>query len=608
MRVLANSVVRILWLMVVFLVCQSSFASDWCDALVVDQAGKLGSDQGAVVSAANQVVSRGADVRIRIVPDMGQTPTLDVFVDRIRKDCPSWQAIDGGMKNNLVVLAVSIGNRKTGLYYGNQWSAVLGGQWTSIQANAMNPRFRDGDFSGGVVAGLKGISAVLSAPAGTASRNSTTHVYAATDLSGLWTVFGWLVALVFLGVVGYYGYSFYNERYRMRQHVRDAQQRAKAAKAKCSSAILSMGEAQFAVAEARIRQGLQGFSDAVVQNVLDKVSRAKGVLAKAHTDFSALGRSESDPDQSGLSADGYNDIAQSFGYVLSSLQSVSNLLQEVEESVVRMRRQTEEAPTKVSEVERGALNIFSLLDQQGSDTRLGIESLSQRRQKVDTLLKQAKTLLSSGNLLEAFDAAEKVVEAIDVLKDAFNRLLQVKQSISDEVQRAYQAIQSARTLVDAHVEIPSHKDLAGICSVLERRFAAIRDDMVSVYADIASQLMAVRREAEQISSRVQGEFRELREERDERRRQSDARTSRRGNGDRGNRRRSHPHDLGDDPVGVPGIVIANDSWYSGSQDRSEKPETSRTGGGSSNWGTSDTDGGSTNLDSGSDTGGGSSDW
>lgn len=612
MRVLASGVIRVLCPVVAFLACQLVFASDWCDALVIDQTGKISSTEKTVASAANQLVSRGADVRVRIVSDIGQEPTLDKFIDQIRKNCPSWQALDGGMKNNLIVLAVSLGNRKTGLYYGSQWSSVLGGQWTSIQADEMNPRFRDGDFSGGVVAGLKRISVALSAPVGTASRNSTTHVYAATDLSGLWTVFGWLVALVFLGVVGYYGYSFYNERYRMKQHVRDARQRAKAAKAKCSSAILSMGEAQFAVAEARIRQGLQGFSDAVVQGVLDKVFRAKGVLAKAHMDFSALGRSESDPDQSGLSTDGYNDIAQSFECIANSLQSVSNLLREAEESIARMRRLIEEAPAKVSEAEGGALNVFSVFDQQSSDTRLGVETLVKVRNDVEALLRQARSSLSGGNLLEASDMAGKVMEAIDELKTRFNRLLQVKQSISDEVQRTWQSIQLARTLIDAHGEIPSHQDLAGTCSVLERRFAVIRDDMVSAYADIASQLMAVRQEAEQISSRVQSEFRKLREEQDERRRRSAAMTSRRRNSDSGDHRRSYHHSLDNDQANVPNAVIIGDvygdSGHLRQQDRSEESTPTRTSGGSSDWGTSDTGGGSASFDSGSSTGGGSSDW
>jgi uncharacterized membrane protein YgcG len=136
-------------------------AAGTCDEVVVDGAGVFKDQLAQIQSRANTVANLGADVRIRTVASIGTAATLDSYERGVERGCPSWQASDGGRKNNLIVLMVAIEQRTTGLYYGGQWESALGSSWPRIQGDLMNPRFRDGDFAGGVNAGLQEIYRVV---------------------------------------------------------------------------------------------------------------------------------------------------------------------------------------------------------------------------------------------------------------------------------------------------------------------------------------------------------------------------------------------------------------------------------------------------------------
>lgn len=128
---------------------------DQCKALVLDPGHHV--DLAKVTRAATKVQDQAADIRVRVydsVPD----GNLDAYVRGLTHRCGTWQDAAGGVKNNLVVLAVDIGDRRTGLYYGDTYRSILDKKWTGIQADAMNPRFEAGDYTGGLVAGLAQIS------------------------------------------------------------------------------------------------------------------------------------------------------------------------------------------------------------------------------------------------------------------------------------------------------------------------------------------------------------------------------------------------------------------------------------------------------------------
>jgi uncharacterized membrane protein YgcG len=135
----------------------ASAAVTGCDLTVYDGASVLDSDSKASLESSVQKLTRaGAEVRVRTETNTG-TGNLDKYQRTLEKACSSWQDAAGGRKNNLITMIISIQERKTGLYYGSQWEGKLDGIWTGLQAERMNPRFRDGEFGAGLKAGIDGV-------------------------------------------------------------------------------------------------------------------------------------------------------------------------------------------------------------------------------------------------------------------------------------------------------------------------------------------------------------------------------------------------------------------------------------------------------------------
>jgi uncharacterized membrane protein YgcG len=126
-----------------------------CNALVLDGAHVLSGP--SVLSAAQRLQRLAGDVRVRTIETFAPFGTIDQYEANLLSQCPSWQATDGGMKNNLVVVMMSLAEHKTGIYYGSQWGEALDSAYLTIQTDSMNPRFRDGDFTSGMTAGLNAL-------------------------------------------------------------------------------------------------------------------------------------------------------------------------------------------------------------------------------------------------------------------------------------------------------------------------------------------------------------------------------------------------------------------------------------------------------------------
>ena len=138
-------------------------ADPGCDQTVLDVAGVLGAGQAAVVAAAEALARRGAAVRVRVVAHVDQ-PSLDAYQTTLESQCPSWRLADGSRADSLISVIVVVGDGKTGIYYGHRWDPFLDSTWLSVQSDEMNPRFAQGDFAGGLVAGLRALESALAQP------------------------------------------------------------------------------------------------------------------------------------------------------------------------------------------------------------------------------------------------------------------------------------------------------------------------------------------------------------------------------------------------------------------------------------------------------------
>lgn len=129
-----------------------------CAAVVVDRAGIL--DDQRVQRAASRVIDEAADVRVMTFTSVPGAD-LDAAVTSVWRSCDLWSDDDKSLNDNMIVLAVSVKDRRSGLYYGASWRRQLLSSWPRIQANAMNPAFKREDWTGGMVAGLRGVARQL---------------------------------------------------------------------------------------------------------------------------------------------------------------------------------------------------------------------------------------------------------------------------------------------------------------------------------------------------------------------------------------------------------------------------------------------------------------
>lgn len=129
-----------------------------CDPVVVDRADVL--DDPAIQAAAADVEAHAAQVRV-VAYTRVPGGNLDRQVDSDQARCDSWQGRNDGWKSNLIVLAVSIEDRRSGIYYADTFENELGPEWRWIQEQRMNPRFAREDWTGGMVAGLAAVARLV---------------------------------------------------------------------------------------------------------------------------------------------------------------------------------------------------------------------------------------------------------------------------------------------------------------------------------------------------------------------------------------------------------------------------------------------------------------
>jgi uncharacterized membrane protein YgcG len=128
-----------------------------CAALVFDPTDLA---DAALDTAANTALEGlGADLHVRI------ERTLDGDIDgrqaMLERECDGWLDADGFRATNLLVVMVSPTERATSIYFGSDYVDELTTTSSQIQEYVMNPRFKDGDVEGGLVAGLETILDVV---------------------------------------------------------------------------------------------------------------------------------------------------------------------------------------------------------------------------------------------------------------------------------------------------------------------------------------------------------------------------------------------------------------------------------------------------------------
>lgn len=210
-----------------------------CNSPVSDEADVFGVQTEQVQQAVDQLIMAGVDPHIVSVVTTNGNP--DAYEKFLEKTCSSWQAPNGGRKSTLLVLLVSPKERKMGVYYGSAWSKALDGSWNRIKQDYMFPRFKSGDYAGGISTAGRQFTERIKAWQDEAQHPvQTTVVNEApkpTDWSGLWQLGKWFLGFITLACVGWLGFVLLRRRYEVRKELRDAQLRAQYEKSRASRVI-----------------------------------------------------------------------------------------------------------------------------------------------------------------------------------------------------------------------------------------------------------------------------------------------------------------------------------------------------------------------------------
>lgn len=276
----------------IFSLLVSTLGYAQCDQQVWDNTNTLSSSQVAQISAAAKpLVDQQADVHV-IVTSLS-SGTLDTFIGNLGRNCSTWKSPNGGIKANMLILAVAPKERKMGIFYGPGYSSVLNGQIDRIKRDYMAPYFKGADWVGGFVATEEALATKIKASLDESNKPITNEtVNQATDMGGFW-VFLWVLGgLLFIGLVIY----VIMKVGKAKEEKEKAQQDAIASRSRVVDLLDSLGE-QLKTAD----QKSSGCGQAVA--IVDLVSRQ----------FTNIASNQSgDPTESGMSASFYQSLDTTF--------------------------------------------------------------------------------------------------------------------------------------------------------------------------------------------------------------------------------------------------------------------------------------------------------
>lgn len=344
-------------------------AAEQCDAVIVDGAQKFGDDLSDVEEAWKSLATLGADVRVRTLTSLGRFDTLDDYVASTQSECGSWQSAAGTRKNNLLVFAMSVNDRKVGIFYGEQWKQAFknsGGEGR-IYNNQMGPRFRDGDFAGGFVAGMNESFRVIDKflhpdKANTNSGPAVVVEKEPTDLSGLWVVLGLAVGLGVLVILLYFGYQAYTRRREAEEERRTIRQRALSARDATTQITQQVGDTKRAtVRRAKVTKYSQ-VGDARAQQLDEALHQVESNLETASNAVASAVSASGNAEDANLSSGEYAQMAERYEAALVAARQAQQADRRIDELA-------KEIETELAQVSQDTLTTQAEIDQTAAAAR-----------------------------------------------------------------------------------------------------------------------------------------------------------------------------------------------------------------------------------------------
>ncbi len=364
-------------------------AAQGTDTLPVIDAAELFENRIQEVEAAvDKLEATGADVRVRTITTYGSAGSLDTYELQLEKISPSWTDQNGNIKSNLIVFLVSLQERETGLYFGSEWKSLLDSRWESIVEDIVNPRFSDGDYTGGAVKGLEEIQRLIrqsqQTPGGDQSSANTQ-----------W----WIVPVTILVVLGLIiGVIIFIYLRNTRAKIAAARQKALLAKQGAAAGINELLEV-VKMLEIKVNVTAARITTAEAAPLQQGVMKAKNLVDRSSEVYSNLAHSAGDPENPKMKEAELGTIEAEYKKILDDLSTSRNAVKEVEAEVTAVQQAVDSFGGEAEKIES---EIAGIVNKQDDLLKAGYltNTLNGLIKTSRDTLAQARTMVSEKRILE----------------------------------------------------------------------------------------------------------------------------------------------------------------------------------------------------------------
>ncbi len=337
-------------------------AGELCDSGVVFDEADVLDDR-----AVSRTTRASFDDRVTVkVIAWEQTPgggsLYDALVDA-RAQCAGW-GFTGGGRRSLLVLGVSTGGRELGTHYDGWAFDRFDSSRDDVELGAMGPAFGNGQWTDGMVEGLRGYAEAYAAPSPT--RGPEPYVPEIDDFADDFSSDGggsapspWLLGVpVGLAAVGGGGYGAVRLRRRLKARA--------AARASLAHAVSGMAQAWFELDEsnelidARV-SALPPVSDSVADGIRTAHAEAVATRDSATATYLRLSEVHTETAVAEMDTEEATQAGHEVEAATRELRGAQAAMAAVEERLSAYDTLREELPARIEALRTGAAEVTALL-------------------------------------------------------------------------------------------------------------------------------------------------------------------------------------------------------------------------------------------------------
>lgn len=423
----------------------TSQAQSSCDQPVIDTASVFGDRLAQVQAATAELSQSGAQIRVRTVASYAPASSLDDYAQQLEQSCSSWRTDDGKRQPNLVVLLLARDDRRTGVYYGAQWNAALDERWTSIQTEAINPRFKSGDFAGGFVAGLQALGEAQAATSGQPAADGTTTADPGSIGAGLGSC---MASLAVVGMLISGGFGLRRRR-KAQQQLAAARQRADEAKRAVVTPIVAMPQ-QLADFKLRIELLGKQIAAADAAPLTATLATVQQLHEQTLLTFDRIGEFDPEQTKARLSITEYDALAQQYQQMLPQTEQMTSSASQLQDQIQRIEQTIEQMPQILRQgqtaLEQARMEVAAI-----GATGFKVNVQQALLDQASAALAEARQAVTDKRFIRASEHAAQAQTLITAAVEQAQALPALSQQLNADLERlAQRSTQAARLIPAGH--------------------------------------------------------------------------------------------------------------------------------------------------------------